>query len=318
MVLAVGGVLVGCGGRSNDVTSASGGSMINLQFEDASEGELDANELAEGLDLMGRLAGGADFDVVVSGRFERTVARLEGSAFGSERPGGMVGAKTLAGLDGRSVVVVPSQLLEPGSEMAALVPGGRPARILGHEGGHVAMNWRHEGLEDVKAGWSLDDSVVRVAARGALVAIEEFRNERALWSSGWPGSYQAALLQLIADLNRTIDGIRTGRGSQREGAGLSELIHKVVEMSGYVAGERVGTNSDLVGDPTLTNWADLQPGWHRLLTALFDVPDSTIPVSLWVLRTTALELAEVTLGWLRSLGVEFVRLPGGQVGLEFK
>lgn len=257
----------------------------------------------------GLAAVGADHArVVVSGVFDTTVGRLIGHhTYAEDRGAGAVTARTLA--DPAATIVVNQRAVET-QELTV----DDLERIAAHEGGHVLMNDREEGL-----GWHQDLATDQVSFHLLTIAagvIEEYRCEAALAARR---TYPAMRGRRAVDLAGNLHDANVaflGAVSDEESADPAVLHHRIVDgvvtplsktLAVTLAGTIGGADevAGLVGDRE--DWRDyVEPTWARRTQFLAGLPTATEPMARDAYRDALQEGARIEAAFLRDVGFEYL------------
>lgn len=129
-------------------------------------------------------------DVRVCGDFSAAVSEFVGRPYEAERPGGVVGGRTLATADEGSVIFLNARALDDPNGREGMTLLQAVERLAAHEGCHVAMLGRGEELsEDELPGLSV---VTHLMRQFTGIVIAEFRAERAVRLAGYPSPSHAS------------------------------------------------------------------------------------------------------------------------------
>lgn len=264
---------------------------IRPRFEAVVESSLDAEVVADCMSALVSMAGDEHCKVVISGDFSSSVRRLGGPpTYVSQRPGGIVGGKTIRRADGSIVVVIDAKCLRPNSYVDK-------AWAFAHEGGHVALHGRGEDRYALGAK-SPPRSAADVFQNRAAEALEEFRIEKALRAQAIQGpSYGQPVSELAAEVatiaERSLPYL-TDRSLER----LPSTFSQLTTAAGYLAAELRCAELPRRSYPA---WF-LRP-WSTFAGELSGVPDSRHGWPIESGNVTATRVAHVFESWLSSVGL---------------
>jgi hypothetical protein len=290
-----------------------------ILHEGLSASDVDQTVLADALHRLATLPDiGDDIALVVAADIGQAIrVRLpadQARIYDPSRISGVVGAKTIPGPDGTSIVI-DGRLLSTGLRRELSDAGIDVPRIVEHEGWHHVLDNRGESFHAAVERLALTGAHAHFVGQG-LVMIDEYRVERALRERGLPlhESYIDSTGDVFAELATELRGGRLDLPVPQRMEVVMRAFNALTTHMTYLAGAGL-TVQVLRGLPL----------WNRYVGDSFDetasvleaVPSAAIPTDSDLLDATAATLGDRTLpAWLERVGFTLEDIDGGDMWFE--